>query len=198
MEYSKVRLKGYVDTDIRLHCDGRRNGLLFYLLPSIGNYRGLDPICCVAFGEDAETVLQASMKGNQIVLEGSFYSDTFRDQKKRRYYEMTYISVESAYVDGEKGGPVRKATATGWLHEVKRHVDRDGYVYFTFLLSETQYYENGNFFRCYAPEGVGPALRKLYEENPWNRFRLDGFVSEAQKPCKKGKAMMYVHSFEML
>ncbi len=198
-EYSEIRLKGFVEPEVHLHNDYNRYGLMFYIRTTFGKSKyTLDPICCVAYGENANTVLQAAMEGFEVLLEGSFFTDMFSDHKTHRLYEMTCVSVKT--VSTQAGGveSVMSATATGWLHEMKRHKDRDGDVYYTFILSQTEFYENGNYFRCLAPDKVGSELSKLYDPYLRNPFRLEGMVTCETKPCRKGKARMTVHSFERL
>ena len=196
MDYSKVKIKGEVDLEIYLCGEKTENHLLFFLAATCGAYPISDPVCCIVTGDAAKTVIEAAVKKKQLQITGSIRTTVFEDNRTHRFYNRSYVSVDSAEIVEISDQPVMETEAYGRLHHVKRHKDRDGDIYYTFVLSAGRFYDDERWFNCTAYGKTGEELCRCYEADPYELFKLTGVVAPERLPSRKGMAHMYVHAFE--
>lgn len=198
MKYSEVTMKGQVDLEIHLLGREEENALFFFVNQTYKHMPIHEPVCCTACGDHAKTVIEAAVKKKEILVKGSISTKLFEDEHTHRYYHMPLVEVESVELaDDESEAPELSANAYGYIFELKRHRDRYGETYYTFLLSENwDLYLDDNWFRCTAYGETGELLFRAYKADSRKKLRLTGIVLAARKPSRKGTAHMFVRNVE--
>ena len=196
MDYSKVKIKGDVDLEIFL-CGGEtENRLFFFIAATYGSFHASHPVCCMVAGDAAKTVIEAAVKKKQLQITGSICTTVFEDDRTHRLYNRSYVAVDSAEIVEKSNKIVMDAEAYGRLHHVSRHKDRDGDIYYTFVLSAGRFYDDERWFSCTAYGEKGEELCRCFEADPYKLYKLTGIVAPARLPSRKGMAHMYIRKFE--